>query len=203
MKKLKKVTLFTVFLLALVWSGVVLADRQILNEELIRLHVVAHSDSREDQAVKLQVRDAVLAKLNREMGNAGDVKKARAYLMEHLGELEQAANETLKSLGSGETAKVSLTSERFPMREYDTFSLPAGVYQSLRIVIGDGCGQNWWCVVFPSLCLPATAEGFGEAAVEAGFSPGLASALSGKDGYELRFFLLDCLGELENFFAGH
>jgi len=86
------------------------------------------------------------------------------------------------------------------VRNYDTFRLPAGVYESLRIVIGEGEGKNWWCVVFPELCLPATAEGFESVAVGSGFSEALSGALTGETQYEIRFFLLDCFGRLENFF---
>jgi stage II sporulation protein R len=88
--------------------------------------------------------------------------------------------------------------EEFSKRVYDTFSLPAGLYESLRIIIGEGEGKNWWCVVFPELCLPATSEGFEETASCAGFPDALTAALEGEEGYEIRFFLLDVLGRLEN-----
>ena len=83
---------------------------------------------------------------------------------------------------------------------YETFRLPAGVYESLRIVIGTGEGHNWWCVVFPSLCIPATSSGFADIAVGAGFDSSLTAALEGQAGYEIRFYLLDQLGRLENIF---
>ena len=89
--------------------------------------------------------------------------------------------------------------EEFATRYYDTFTLPAGIYEALRITIGEGEGQNWWCVVFPTLCVGATVEEFEETAHCAGFSDGLTGALTGEDGYEVRFFFLDALGKLENF----
>ena len=103
-------------------------------------------------------------------------------------------------MGSGETAKITFLKEEFDTREYDTFSLPAGVYESLRITIGEGAGKNWWCVVFPSLCVPATTEGFADTAAGSGFDNSLTGALGNNGGYKVRFFLLDCLGRIENFF---
>ncbi len=90
--------------------------------------------------------------------------------------------------------------EAFPAREYDTFALPAGCYDALRITVGEGQGQNWWCVVFPRLCLPTVSEDFEVEAVGAGFSDTLTGALTGE--YEVRFFLLELLGRLENFLFG-
>ena len=78
--------------------------------------------------------------------------------------------------------------------------MPAGTYDALRITVGEGQGQNWWCVVFPQLCLPAVSEGFEDTAAGAGFSDSLTGALEGE--YQVRFFLLDCLGWLENFLFG-
>lgn len=176
-------------------------QKQMLRRELIRLHVVAASDSTEDQQVKLRVRDAVTAYLQENMG-AGitSAREAKTWLGAHLGELEDLANEVLRAGGFEERAQVTLEQEAFPIRCYDTFTLPSGIYESLRIRIGPGAGQNWWCVVFPRLCLPATSEGFAQEAVEAGMGQSLANTLTGEMGYSFRFFLLDCLGQWEIFF---
>jgi stage II sporulation protein R len=91
-----------------------------------------------------------------------------------------------------------LCKEAFDKRVYDTFTLPAGIYNALLIVIGDGQGKNWWCVVFPSLCIPAASETFADTAAGAGFPETLNRALTGDNGYELRFAVLDVLGNLEN-----
>ena len=178
----------------------VYGDRRELRDSLIRLHVVGASDSEGDQTVKLQVRDAVTAWLQDEMAGIDSAEEARAYLRSHLLELEEVANEALANAGNHDLATVSFLEEAFPVREYDTFSLPSGVYHSLRIQIGQAQGKNWWCVVFPSLCLGATVSEMQDAAVSAGFEEPLTNALAGTEGYELRFFLLDCLGMLENFF---
>ena len=189
---------FCITLVCLVWVGMLIADRQTLRDGLIRFHVVAASDSAEDQAVKLQVRDAVIAGLQEEMKNLTDVDQAKAYLQEQLPKIEAIANRVLAEAGFQDTARVSLCLEEFGTRVYDTFSLPAGIYESLRIVIGAGEGHNWWCVVFPALCPPGTGDGFQEVACGAGLSETLAATLTGEASYEIRFFLLDALGQLEN-----
>lgn len=194
-KALKRVGICALVALA-VWLGGVVADREALSGKLIRLHVVAASDSEADQAVKLQVRDAVLRSIREDLEAACDVEAAKAYLRENLPKLQQVANEALRAAGMEPSAVVSLCKERFDTRIYDTFTLPAGVYDALRIVIGSGQGHNWWCVVFPSLCLPATTDGFQAEAVGAGFSRELTDTLTGE--YEVRFFLLDWLGRVQN-----
>ena len=183
----------------MVWTGALLADRQTLRQELVRLHVVAASDSSEDQAIKLQVKDAVVSSLKTELENLRSAEEALAYLQAQLPQIELLANQILQASGSGDVAGVSLQMEEFPTRYYDTFALPAGVYQALRITIGAGDGKNWWCVAFPGLCLPATASGFEDAASCAGLSDGLTATLEEESGYEIRFWLLDALGRLENF----
>jgi len=188
-----------VLLAVLVWVGTVLADRQHLNEDLIRLHVVAESDSVTDQQTKLRVRDAVTAFLQTNMDPGMDTEEAKQWLQTHLPQISDAVNTALSVCNPGVAAAVSFQKEAFPTRIYDTFTLPSGVYESLRITIGEGQGKNWWCVIFPSLCLPATTEGFEAAAVGAGFPDSLAGALIGEKPYRIRFFVLDCLGWLENF----
>lgn len=179
--------------------GGVMQDRQTLSEDVIRLHVVAASDSETDQAVKLQIRDAVVAQLQDALDAIPTAEDAREFLLEHLDEIEDTANAVLEQAGFSDRVTVSLDREAFETRVYDTFTLPAGVYESLRIVVGDGEGQNWWCVVFPSLCFSATSEELEAVAAGAGFSEELTGAITGEEGYEVRFFLLDMLGRLENF----
>lgn len=197
MKKMIKCVLVCALLTGLVWCGTVIADRERLNEELIRLHVVANSDTSEDQELKLLVRDAVITSLRQALADVQDTQQAKEYLKENLPKLQELANKALDAAGSTQRAVVTLCREGFPTRQYDTFSLPAGVYEALRITIGEGEGKNWWCVVFPSLCLPRTSQGFTDTAAGAGFPEALSGALSGEEPYQIRFYLLDKLGELE------
>ena len=182
----------------LFWGSFLLADRKQLKDGIIRFHVVAHSDSHEDQTIKLRIRDTVLQSMQSDIRKITDIDEARKYVQQSLPKLQLLVDQTLEELGFSGGSLVSFCKESFDIRHYDTFSLPAGVYDSLRIVIGDGQGKNWWCVSFPSLCIPATSSGFADMAVSAGFSEPLVQALSGNEAYEIRFFFLDQLGKLEN-----
>lgn len=185
---------------AVIWFCGVFQDRQTLSEQIVRLHVVANSDSEEDQELKLRVRDAVIDTLSDAMTGLKDVDDVKAFLRENLEMIQSAARKILDEAGISDTVSVTLTQEAFDTRVYDTFTLPAGVYESLRITIGEGEGHNWWCVVFPRLCTPVTSSEFEDAAVGAGFSDTLSVTVSNDDGYEIRFFLLECLGRIQNFF---
>ena len=197
MKKCLKRIGICFLIVSFVWMGSLIADRTRLRRELIRLHVVAASDYGTDQAIKLRVRDAVIESLRDEMKNLKDVDQAKAYLQENLPKIEAVANRVLQNAGCGDTATVQLCVEEFSKRVYDTFSLPAGLYESLRIIIGEGAGKNWWCVVFPELCMGATSEQFVETASLEGFDRQLCGTLTGE--YEIRFWVLDQLGRLGNF----
>lgn len=198
-RQIKRVTALAC-VVALVWFGGVLADSARLREDILRLHVVADSDAQEDQQVKLQVRDAIIGSLREGMEKLTSPEEAYAYVEQMLPKLTQVANQVLHDAGFSQNAQVTLGQESFPVRHYDTFSLPSGVYHSLRVTIGSGQGHNWWCVVFPQLCMGATAEAFAQTAQESQMSDGLTGALTGD--YEIRFWLLDKLGELENFLWG-
>ena len=181
------------FVVVCIYGWGIVTDSQALRENFLRLHVVGASDSKEDQDVKLLVRDAVLASLEEGLDDLTDPAAAYDYVARMLPKVEDAANRCLQAAGFTDTVQVSLTEEAFPSRDYDTFSLPAGVYQALRVVIGEGEGKNWWCVVFPQLCV---GEDFVETASVAGLSPELTGTLEGE--YELRFWLLEKLGEVKN-----
>lgn len=182
------------------YMGLVVHDKLQLEDRVLRLHVVADSDSASDQAVKLEVRDAVLDKLRQTVDQAEDKDAVLSLLEGMLDELQTAANEVLDREGVTDRAVVTLDREAFPERVYDTFKLPSGVYDSLRVTIGSGEGRNWWCVVFPSLCTATVTEDVEEVAAGAGFSEGLSGAITGEQEYQIRFFLLDWLGRVENFF---
>ena len=175
-------------------------QQQRMSEKIIRLHVVANSDSSADQAIKLHVRDAVLAAARQALQDADDPQQAIAQA---LPQLEAAANAALAAQGSRETARVSFRRELFPTREYDTFSLPSGVYRSLRVTIGAGGGHNWWCVIFLSLCVPATADGFVQAAEAGGFTRAEIGLMTQADeGYVLKFRSLELLQALKKALFG-
>ena len=200
MFKLLRLALTFIMIFCAFVLGGVMVDRQNLSRDVIRLHIVAASDREEDQAVKLQIRDAVVACLSSEMQNIPNVEDAKAFLLQNLEKIENVANSVLEKAGFSDKVQVEFDKEAFETRVYDTFTLPAGVYEALRITVGEGNGQNWWCVVFPWFCMPQKEATFDDVAVSAGFSESLTNTVTKQEGYEVRFFLLDCLGQLQNFF---
>ena len=153
------------FALVLLLSSLILAALPVSGEEgvyrdVIRLHVLANSDGEEDQADKLAVRDAILSEYSDLFSSFPDRAAAEAGLTDEvLGEIAETAERTLVARGNGDAVSVTLTRERYGTREYGSFSLPAGEYRSLRVVIGEGEGRNWWCVLFPPLCAAAAIDG--------------------------------------------
>lgn len=171
-----------------------------LAEKTVRLHVVANSDSSADQALKLQVRDAVLERVQQLTADCADAGQAKALIGVHLDEIGVAAQTALA--GSGYDVSVSLGWERFDTRYYDSFTLPAGEYPSLRIKIGAAQGRNWWCVVFPSLCTAATSEALEESAQAGGFDDGETALIAGgEEEYSLRFKTLEWLKKIADWFS--
>lgn len=127
-----------------------------------RLHIIANSDSDADQTVKMQVRDAVLDATKDGILGCGDAGEARAYIEEHLEIIEKTANETLAENGFDYTAAAQVGTFHFPERTYRDVTYPEGDYEALRITLGEGEGHNWWCVMFPPLCLTEIGEPGGE-----------------------------------------
>lgn len=165
-----------------------------LSEKVIRLHVLANSDEQDDQQRKLLVRNAVLQEVRQITQGCTDAAQAETALEAHLPQLQDAAQRTLADLGRSDAVSVRLQTEMFPTRVYDTFTLPAGSYRSLRVSIGQARGHNWWCVIFPSLCVAATTEEWENAAQAGGFSDGEEEWISGgEESYEIRFKTLEYL----------
>ena len=154
-----------------------------LAEKTIRLHVVANSDSAEDQAQKLQVRDAVLEKVAQITETCSDAASAKREIALHIDEIREAAQKE-----TDYRVQVSLGTETFETRYYDTFTLPAGEYPALRVNLGKAQGHNWWCVVFPSLCTAATSDALERTAAVGGFDSEETELIEGgEEAYELRF----------------
>ena len=132
---------------SLLWGMWSLQRQQALADEVIRLHVIAASDSTADQQLKLQVRDAVLEEASCWIDSAHSQAEAEECLRQHLPALQTAAAETVSAAGYDYTVEALLAPETYPTRDYGTFALPGGEYLSLRVIIGEGAGHNWWCVV--------------------------------------------------------
>lgn len=167
-------------------------EQSDLADSVLRLHVLANSDSETDQALKLKVRDRVLSEAESILPGESSVEEAARKLEENLSRLAAAGAEVVAQEGYGYSVSASLEETWFPTKEYEDFSLPAGQYQALRIVIGEGEGQNWWCVVFPPLCLGSVSESTRETALEAGLDEQQVALLTGEtEGYVVKFKALE------------
>ncbi len=196
-KRFLAMFLLTILVVSVAFTTHAALQQHALSEKMIRLHVVANSDTPEDQSRKLQVRDAVLARVSQLTADCTDVAQASARLRENLSVFERAARQTLQAVGDSSPVTVTLARETFPTRAYDTFTLPAGEYLSLRVSIGQAAGHNWWCVVFPSLCTAATTADWEEAAAAAQFSQEEQNFITGgEEQYVLKFKVLEWLQKL-------
>lgn len=126
--------------------------QQGIAEKIIRFHVIADSDSEEDQRVKLAVKEGVVAEIEPMLEGVSSVGEARERLSANLEAIEAKAQDILQQEGSTAKAEAMLTTCQFPVKRYGEFTFPAGEYEALRIVIGKGEGRNWWCVMYPRLC---------------------------------------------------
>ena len=164
-------------------------DCREVRGDVLRLHVIAASDSETDQTVKLLVRDAVLAEGAAVFDGSVTADEAQQRLAPFLSRLEKAADRVLRENGLPYSASAQLVCEYFDTRSYDGVTLPAGRYQALKIVLGEGKGQNWWCVMFPPLCLPAA--GAEEDDAYAVFGGDEAHVVRGEPEYEIRFRIVE------------
>ena len=170
-------------------------------DSVIRLHVLADSDSEEDQGLKLLVRDAVLAYAEEILSGAKTREEAIAVLRESLGELERVATEALRENGSDDPVSIEFGTESYPTRYYAACAFPAGEYLSLRVLIGEARGENFWCVLFPSLCVTAamgSTEAIGSSLADLGLTGDQYRIITDTEDttYRLRFKLLEVFGEI-------
>ena len=167
-----------------------------LASQVIRLHILANSDSEEDQALKLEVRDRVLETTSALLAGETEPQAAAVLLNQHLDDIAQTAAQEISAQGHDDRVEVRLEQAWFPTRQYQGISLPAGNYLALRVLIGAAEGHNWWCVVFPNLCLPAVSERALEAST---LTPGQISLLQEEEtSYVFRFKALELWQSLKH-----
>lgn len=130
-----------------------------ISDSVFRLHVIANSDSNEDQALKYKVRDNLLKYMNNICRNCASKQEAINLVTEHQEEFKQVALDTIKKEGYSYNVKINIGNFEFPTKQYGDISLPAGYYDALRVEIGEAKGRNWWCVMFPSLCFIDVSSG--------------------------------------------
>lgn len=167
-------------------------------EDVLRLHVIAESDSAEDQALKLKVRDAVLDRVSERVESCQNFDEAYSTVEAMLCDIEKAA-ETCVAAERSETVPVTVTlsREKYPRRDYGIACLPAGVYPSLRVILGEGEGKNWWCVLFPTVCVRFAEKTADESVyVAAGFTPQEYRIITGDGEWKIKLRVLELLSEL-------
>lgn len=165
-------------------------------DTVVRLHVLANSDSEEDQALKLKVRDAVLEVTTPLLAECSSQDEARSLLETRETDIQAAAEAVIAAEGYAYPVSILLDLEEYPERDYDSFCFPAGTYLSLRVCIGEAEGQNWWCCLFPPLCLgtsTVSSESAEEEFISVGLTPSQYKIIteSDKPVYKVRFKILE------------
>ena len=129
-------------------------------EKIIRFHVIANSDYKEDQEMKLKIRDKILSSMGEKFGSSHSKKETREIIYNNLENIKSIAEEEIKKEGKDYTVDVSLGQDTFPTKTYGDVTFPQGEYEALKVVIGEGKGKNWWCVMFPPLCFVDISRGY-------------------------------------------
>ena len=165
-----------------------------IRENVLRLHIIANSDTEADQEIKLKVRDALLEKGFDIFEGCVSIDNAEELITPRIEEIEKTANTVIQSNGYSYKAEAQLATEYFDTREYEDFTLPAGKYLALKIVLGDGDGKNWWCVMFPALCLPAAEKktDFNEV-----FNDKQIAIISDNSKYKIRFRIIEIIEKIK------
>ena len=195
---------FGLFLTVAILGLLPIHGEEGLYDKVLRLHVIANSDSEEDQSLKLKVRDAVIDEVRSILEGCEDREEAMERLSdpENQSSIEEAARMRIENEGYSYPVTVTLCRETYPTKNYESFCFPSGEYASLKVEIGESEGRNWWCVLFPRLCLDAASETAGgssneEAFISAGFTPEQYKIVTESEGtqYEIRFKLLEVIKE--------
>lgn len=182
---------------ALLFAGLMpVHGEEKIYDSVIRLHVLANSDAAEDQALKLAVRDAVLEVTVPLLEDCTDRAEAAALLESSMGDIQTAAERVIADAGRTDSIALLLNEESYPEKNYDSFCFPSGTYLSLRVCIGEAAGQNWWCCLFPPLCLGAAtvpADKTEDSFLQVGLTPDQYKIITETDspGYKIRFKLLE------------
>lgn len=188
---------FTCFALILgLFSAALPVNGEIeIYDSVARLHVLANSDSEEDQNLKLKVRDSILADMDDCLKNCTTVDEAKLSLEKNKDRILMIAQSCISESGYDYPVEIELGEEKYPTRVYESVSLPAGKYYSVRVKIGNAEGKNWWCVLFPPLCIGSAIDNSGEELAAVGLTPDEVNILTNTDEpqYEIKFKFLEFL----------
>ena len=198
MKKSVLILLSALLLLIALLSILPIHSESLIYDEVLRLHVIANSDSDADQELKLLVRDAILEETQKILKNAKSREEAEKIISEHSALLENIALETVRKNRFDYSVALELGKEKYPTKNYESCAFPSGEYLSLRIKIGEASGENWWCVLFPPLCLSAATDK--DAFTSVGITDSQYQIITETDNpkYKIRFKLLESFEQLIN-----
>ncbi|MBR0454249.1 MAG: stage II sporulation protein R [Clostridia bacterium] len=185
---------FTIIGLYVLLGFLPIHSEAAIYDNVLRLHVLANSDSSEDQALKLEVRDRILEETATLFKDCKSKDEAREAVESNLDKIREIAEQTVREAGYEYGVSVSLGEEEYPTKNYEECCFPAGEYLSLRVMIGEAEGENWWCVLFPPLCLDAAGESR-EVFAEVGLTDEQYSFITETDNaqYKVRFKLLEVI----------
>ena len=198
MKKSVLILLSALLLLIALLSILPIHSESLIYDEVLRLHVIANSDSEADQELKLLVRDEILKETQKILKNAKSREEAEKIISEHSALLENIAIETVRKNCFDYPVALELGKENYPTKNYESCAFPSGEYLSLRIKIGEASGENWWCVLFPPLCLSAATDK--DAFTSVGITDSQYQIITETDNpkYKIRFKLLESFEQLIN-----
>ncbi len=168
-----------------------------LRANVLRLHIIANSDSKEDQQLKLEIRDRILENSKEIFADSENIEEAIISAENSIQKIEQIANEVISEKNFGYKAIASVEDSYFETREYENFTLPAGTYKSVVIKVGKAEGKNWWCVIFPEICLPACFE----ARLSDTVSENSAKIAENKPKYKVKFKIVEIYEDIKKLFS--
>ena len=198
MKKQILILFLTLTLLIGLLAVLPIHSESNIYDSVLRLHVIANSDSDEAQALKLLVRDAILVKTQELLKDTPDRNAAEKLISNNLESLRHTAEETVRKNGYSYPVSIALNEEKYPTKNYESCAFPAGEYTSLQIFIGDAAGQNWWCVLFPPLCLSAATDKDAFTSVGITDSQYQIITETSNPKYKIRFKILESFSEIIN-----
>lgn len=199
---MKKMTVATVCVLVIfLFLGLMPTHGETeIYDKVLRLHVLANSDSEDDQTLKLAVRDRIVSLCGERLADCTSLDEAKSRLEDMEDTLLSVASEVVTEAGFDYGVRLELSQEHYPRKTYDGLCFPSGEYLSLRVILGEGGGQNWWCVLFPPLCLGAASKPAQEEAfIAAGFTSGQYKLITESDKvtYKIKFKCLEWLERLK------
>ena len=190
------ITVFLTLIICIIATISFENDCKGIREDVLRLHGIANSDEDYDQELKLQVRDALLISGEKVFSGSEDIISAEKSIADKKDVLLNTAEETITNLGFDYDVKIELARSYFPTKTYGELTLPAGYYKAVRVIIGEGKGKNWWCIMFPPLCLPAATDN--KEVMGDFLSDKEMDIVTSDPKIEVRFWLIEKYYELKN-----